>query len=84
MFSNHYMKKYQDFSLIAFAKITKKGITTGKIKLPYCIHRRTHLITGELLYEEMRGYRKSYTKVKPVVVNMDNDKKDFAQGFREG
>lgn len=59
MFDNHYMKEYQYVSIIVYAKLDKnKGLKRlVKTKVPYAISQRHHLLTNELILEEMVGYK---------------------------
>lgn len=53
------MKEYQYVSIIVYAKLDKnKGLKRlVKTKVPYAISQRHHLLTNELILEEMVGYK---------------------------
>lgn len=69
MFDNHYMKKYYDISIMIGGQLplNKKGIIKLKrILVPYAVTKRHHLITNQLLSEELTGYRSKKHKRKII------------------
>lgn len=78
MFHNHYMKKYQDISrLIGGAVPTRKDgvFILVCLDIPYAVVKRTHLMTNEVIDENMTSYSEGYTKQESCIIEIGN--KDY-------
>lgn len=77
MFDNHYMSKYQDVSILVGGTIPKKKNEPSVIKLskiPYAVVKRIHLLSNEIISEDMTGYSDTYSKFEPCIVDIRNRK----------
>lgn len=75
MFVNNYMSKYQAVSILVGSNIPttrEEPAITNSVEISYAMAKRTHLISGELISEDIRGYGNNNTKIAQCVIDLDN------------